>query len=373
MKNPLNIIQIFASAGWGGGEKYACDLSRELIRNGHKVIIVSRPSNIISAKATEYTIPHRTLPLNGILDFISAVRLARMIRQQDTDIIHVHNFKDAFTAVYANLLTGGRARVILTRHLVRKGKNSLPYRWLYKHLDRMIFVSQLARDEFLSTASQEEAKAEVIYNSIVIPEQNAQDNLLPENLREKFGIGEDTFLIGFTGRMTPEKGTDRLIQAVGSIQWPDVAAILIGGGDDDYLNQLKNMAQKCGAGERVFFYGYADNVYGLIAQMDAGAAPSIAREAFCLSVIEYMSAGKPVITTDNGAQREYIIDGVNGLLVQPSNTAALAAAIETLAKDSTLCERIAAAGQRTFHEKFEYSLFYNRIMQVYSEAPPVKG
>lgn len=370
VKDRLHILQIFASAGWGGGERYAYDLSCELVRNGHIVGIVSRRSEIISSKACESGIPHTSLPLKGLPDIVSAVRLARLIRMQQTDIVHVHNFKDAFTAVYANLLAGRRSRIVLTRHLVRKGKTSLPYCWLYKHLDRMVFVSALARDEFLSTASKQAAKTEVIYNSVAVGGQNPQCSRAPENLRERFGIEDDAFLIGFSGRIAPEKGLDTLIEAIGSIKQAKVAAVLIGGGDNDYIDSLKTLAKRQGVEGKVFFYGYADDVYGLITQVDAGTAPSIAREAFCLSAIEYMRAGKPVVTTHNGAQREYIRNAVNGLLVPPSDPAALADAIEALAKDDALRHRLSQEGKRTFEELFSYDTFYSRMVRVYSLPQP---
>lgn len=364
--NTLDIIQVFASAGWGGGEKYAYDLSRELLRNGHRVAIVSRPSRIIFSKAAESGIPHTQLPLKGIFDLASALKLARKIRREGTDIIHVHNFKDAFTAVYANTLCGGRARIVVTRHLVRKGKRSIPYRWLYRHLDRIVFVSELARDEFLTTAPASTAgKTEVIYNSVAIPSAISEAAPKAESLREKFGISTDTFLVGFTGRIAPEKGPDILIRAIGAIDEENVAAVFIGGGDSDYVQRLQTLAQECGAAQKVFFHGYTDNVYGLIGQVDAGVAPSIAREAFCLSAIEYMWAGKPVVTTDNGAQREYIRNEENGLLVPPSDAAALADAIRMLAIDPALRERLAHAGRRTFTESFAYDAFYSRMMRAY--------
>lgn len=366
MEPTLNIIQIFASADWGGGEKYAYDLSRELIRHGHRVCIVSRPSSIISSKAADSGISHMPLPLKGFLDLRSALRLARILRIERADIIHVHNFKDAFTAAYASKLCGSRCRIVLTRHLVKKGKSSLPFRGLYKSLDAMVFVSELARREFLSTApAQAASKTEVIYNSSAIAGHTPHSGSEPEDLRAKFGIGNDTFLVGFTGRVAPEKGPEILIQAVGLTTEVDTAAVFIGSGDSAYVERLQKAAHECGACDRIFFYGYADNVQELIRQVDAGVAPSTAREAFCLSAIEYMREGKPVVTTDNGAQREYIVPGENGLLVPPSSPDDLAAAIRTLATDRELRERLGAEGKRTFDRSFRYDTFYRRMMQVY--------
>ena len=354
----LSVMQVFASPGWGGGEKYAFDLSVALARDGHRVTVVSRRSDIIRNKCVGAGLQYEEMPLGGVPDLVSAWKLAHLVRSAKADIIHVHNFKDAFTAVYAAKLCGA-VKVVVTRHLVRRGKKTALYRWLYRNLDAIVFVSELARGEFLSGVHSLENRATVIYNGI-----KADGRQEAVDVRSRYDIGKDVFLVGFTGRVVPEKGVDVLVKAVGMMQ-SNIAVLVAGSGDIEYVESLKQLACEHGVSDRVTFCGYVDDVESFVASVDVGVVPSIAREAFCFSAVEYIKAGKPVVASGNGAQAEYICDGQNGLLVPAGDAEALAAAFDRLAGDAALCERLGKAARQTFVDNFGYEKFYGRMMEVY--------
>ena len=144
MKCESPIFQIFANPSWGGGEQFVYDLSRRLMADGRRVVLVSRPSAVIGQRVAALGAPFHTLPMKGVADMLSALMLAHLIVKYRPATIHVHHFKDAFTAVYARLLCrafGFRPRIVLTRHLVKPGKRGWIYRWLYGQIDRIAFVS----------------------------------------------------------------------------------------------------------------------------------------------------------------------------------------------------------------------------------------
>ena len=111
----------------------------------------------------------------------------------------------------------------------------------------------------------------------------------------------------------------------------------------------------------VSFIPYQDHVQPLVAQCDIGVLPSIVREAFGITNIEYMMLGKPHITTNNGAQPEYIENGRTGLLVPPGDYKALADAIERLLDDEALCAGMGEAAKYEFDRNLDYSHFMERI------------
>jgi hypothetical protein len=67
-----NILQVFSSSFWGGGELYVYDLSKRLIEDHHKVICISKKSRIIADKLESANIPYYNLPLCGVFDLFSA-------------------------------------------------------------------------------------------------------------------------------------------------------------------------------------------------------------------------------------------------------------------------------------------------------------
>ena len=115
----------------------------------------------------------------------------------------------------------------------------------------------------------------------------------------------------------------------------------------------------------VTFLGYQDDVQPLLAQCDFGVLPSVWKEPFGLTNLEYMMLGKAHISTTNGAQHEYVKDGRTGILVSPDNYRSLADAIEHLLDDPERCNSIGAAAKEEFDNRLCYSRFYSHLTSVY--------
>lgn len=358
----MNIIHLVSNKVWGGGEQYVYDLCSHLKTDGHQVTVIHKPYKVLSDKFSELDIPLFTMPLRGIADLTSAVRLSRIIRSGSC-IIHVHNFKDAFTACIARRISGNdKVKIVLTRHLVKPGKNSLLYRWLYRQLDCIIFVSALARDRFLSTAPDGIGdKSSVIHNSIITP------HILPDiDIRKEFGINADAKIIMFHGRIEQEKGLDTLVDAFKTIEDDNLYLLLFGTGSKDYHDHLQEMIDKAGISSRARLVGFRNDIIDYIRQTDIGVLPSTVPEACPLSCMEYMSQAKCIITTDNGGQAEFIQSGRTGILVPPGDAQKLAEAI-THATDPDVARNIGKAAAEWFQTNLSYEVFYKNITGIYTK------
>ena len=179
----MKIFHIVSNKEWGGGEQYVYDLSQRQRTEGIDVTIFCKPVEAIMQKYQEAGMTVIPLALEGALDIRSAWKMAKVIENHSN--IHAHNFKDAFTACYAKCLARNKqVRVVMCRHLTRKGKNTLLYRWLYRHLDRLIFDSELSRSVFLSTRPTiDEAKLGIVHTSIVVGEAGVRSQESGVNTR----------------------------------------------------------------------------------------------------------------------------------------------------------------------------------------------
>lgn len=364
-------MQIFASPTWGGGEQFVADLSRRLLADGRRVVLVARPGKIVRERTSGLAVPFYRLPLKGIADFVSAVGLAWLIVRHRPAVIHVHHFKDAFTALYARAVSrlfGVRPRIVLTRHLVRRAKCGPLHTWMYRHLDGMAFVSERARREFFSThPAVDSGRTTVILNSTPEPSGNAAG----PDLRALCGVAPEIPVVLFCGRLAKEKGCDVLLRACTRAgEGRDFALVFVGTTDDAaYLASLHALAADLPPGVSVRFMGFSDNAKALLSRADISAQPSIVPEAGGgLTVIESMQAGCAVVTSDNGSQPEYVVDRTTGLLVPPGDEAALAAALVRLLDDADLRRRMGAAGRSRFVEKLAYEHFYGKYLAFY-EGP----
>ena len=170
----MRIIQLVRATTWGGGERYALDLCGRSAENGDKVTVVSRGIPAVDSRFSHLPVEMVKIPLGGFLDFSSPGKLARLIMSypEERVIIHVHNFKDAEIVARAKKIIGHRkeVRLICTRHLVKRGKRSVRWKFILSGIDRLIFVSDLAKREFLSSNPPiDPIKLGVILNSNVIP------------------------------------------------------------------------------------------------------------------------------------------------------------------------------------------------------------
>ena len=357
----MNIYHIISNKVWGGGEQYAFDLCQRLIRDRHHVELFCRPFPNVVLKLHALGVTIHPVALRGMA---SVYRIAHVIGKEGGGILHVHNFKDAFPACYAaSMVGGGRVKVIVTRHLVRKGKTSLPYRWLYKRIDKVIFVSELTKQTFLSThPAIAEEKLEVVHNSIASTTPSEV-----ESIRQSLSISNDAVLAMYHGRLAQEKGLDVLLEAMHEADVPNLHLVLIGRGEDSYVNTLQQLLTKHSLESKVHFLGFKDEVISYISQADFGVLPSIAPESFSLASMEYMSQGKAVVTTNNGGQVEFVEDGRNGLLVPPSDVQALAHALKVMTVKESYRKALGKQAKEDFISRFSYDKFYQKILSIYQD------
>ena len=339
----MKVIHIISNKVWGGGEQYVYDLARRLVSDGHEVELVARQIPSVWDKLKSLNVPLTPLTFNNLL-------------KMQADVVHVHNFKDARKVAWARMLSGKKWKLVVTRHLVRQAKNGGLDRWLYKKIDRLVFVSELARKTFFSSSPRmDRNKTEVILNSIC-PQAGGEAEDLRKNLPE------DTVVLMYHGRIAKEKGLEFLVRAMGKMKNLPVCLFILGTGDNGYRNALMTEIKALGLDERVKFLGFKDNVIPYIGQCDIGVIPSVDPESSSLSCMEYMSVGKCVVTTDHGGQAEYVTNGENGILVPPGDSDALAEGIRTAMNQR---DGLGAKARATFNERLSYSNFYSKIVSLY--------
>ena len=356
------VFHIVSNKEWGGGEQYVYDLCQRQRADGIDVVIFSKPVDSIVSKYEEAGLKVYPLPLGGALDLRSAWRMASVVKGAGVCRIHAHNFKDAFTACYARRLFGAKeAGVVMCRHLTRKGKDTRLYRWLYRQLDCLCFDSHLSKSAFLSThPAIDESKLRIVHTSIVVPE-----GVRPAPLRKELSIPDNAVMAMYHGRLDPEKGLDTLIEAAGMLKGKNFRLVLVGRGSDEYTAHLLQLITERGLGQQVLLAGFRHPVLPNVAAADFGILASTVQEGCPLSPQEYMSQGLPVVVTDNGGQREYVVDGQNGLLVPPGDARRLAEAMGRMIDDDELRRKLGKQAKADFDDHLNYEHFYAEIRKIY--------
>ncbi len=145
------------------------------------------------------------------------------------------------------------------------------------------------------------------------------------------------------GRLIPRKGVDLLLRAVARARAGGTAVTLIVGGSGPEEARLRSLA--AGLDVPVSWRGFVDqpDLPSLYAEADAFAFPTL-DDPFGIVVLEAAAAGLPLIASPlGGATEDFVLDGVNGFVVDPSDGAALATAIARLAAQPDLRARMGEA------------------------------
>ena len=155
-------------------------------------------------------------------------------------------------------------------------------------------------------------------------------------------------------RLSPEKDVKTLLR--GFLRTKGTTLLVVGAGATDIENSLKR--------RNVIMVGAQDNVVPYLQAMDIYVMPSLT-ETTCLSVLEAMSCGLPVISTPVGYVRDYIENGKNGYIFPKGDSYSLALAINKLAVDSILRERIGITARTSVQTRFTWDKTRTRIKEIF--------
>ena len=361
----IHVFHIVSNKHWTGAEQYTYDLTA-LLRQDQDfyVEVVCRKHPNVLKQFRRLEIPISILPLKGVTDIDSPVRFARLLRKGH-NIIHVHSFRDAFLAVMARRISENRnTRVVVSVHGVYKPKRNYMYTKLYKSIDCFVFSSQMARDAFVGKAKKQYADRTVVIRDSVC---DSQLGTTVPNLRNELGMDPQQALIIYHGKLAQEKGLDTLIEALKTVDKDKYHLVVIGEGQPKYKALFKGAIVSSGLVNNVTLLGFRDNILEYLRQADFGVLPSIQPEALGIANLEYMMAGKAHICSDNGAQPEYVTNGVNGLLVPPGDVEALSQAINQLLNEPAMRSRLGVQAQHDFQEKLDYPVFYRKMTDLYRQ------
>ena len=183
----------------------------------------------------------------------------------------------------------------------------------------------------------------VIHNGVNAPVVGDDDR---RAIRASLGVRDD-FVIGMVAVLSKQKGIPYLLEAAKRViaERPDARFVIVG--DGPQREALIRQRDDLGLTDRVIFTGYRADIPRLMAGFDAYVQSSL-WEGLPIVLLEALSVGKPIVATRVGGNPEVVEHEVNGLLVPPGDSAALASALLRVIAD----ERFRAAAARQNQEKF---------------------
>ncbi len=245
--------------------------------------------------------------------------------------------------------------------------------------DLQLAVSHYTRDELIRHARHllppcEAEKLEMQTRVLYAPLDNdyfeTRDDEGIEELRGMLGICPDARVISYFGRVFPEKGIDDLIRAFGIVNKLVPETVLIIGGQGLELPRLRQLAKRQGTPNIIFTGGVSDRHKRALMQLsEIGVIPTRPINTFvetlCISAVEYLAAGTPLITTPVGGVKEAA--GEHSMYTEPHQPRELALAIETLLSDETRKAEMASKGQMHARQ-FHYRVITDQFLGLVDKA-----
>lgn len=374
----VRLLELRNTYTWGGGPDKTILLSAEKHDPARVEVIVAYIRDAtdnefrIAEKAKAKGLTFYEIEEHGKFDLRVLHPLSAIIERHDINLIHSHDYKsDLFAYLLRRKLKDRRLAVISTLHgWALLGIRGYIY-WLLdlflmRRFDHLLAVSHATKEELVN-AGMPSGLISVIHNGIDTEAWSRCQ--VSTSAREALGLGNAFPVIGYVGRISPEKDLETWLRVAAVVfqQCPKARFLVVGEGkDDSLLSQLKILAATLGIAKNVDFLGYREDLLSIYAAFDVFFLSS-RREGICNSLLEAMAMGVPIVATDVGGTKELMVNGKTGHLFSPDDAKGMAQAIISLVRDRSLRENMSQAGRKHIEAKFSFASRLRRIETLYAD------
>jgi glycosyltransferase involved in cell wall biosynthesis len=322
-------------------------LTRELVRRGHRLTVVCRPTSLIGQQLAAEDVQvvlsdlHRWPP-----DQLR--RVAAVCREQRIDVIHTHMSRAHLFGVLLRLISGVPS--VATAH----ARHFQPH-WMFN--DRVIANSEATRRYHRRYNLVPEKRIRTIHCFVDYDRFARVQESARQEIRSEFNLQPDDLLIGQIGHVCPRKGQIHLVRAMQAVlaRCPRAHLLLVGAKCNAkhtrYVDKVMQETKRLAVDHRVIWAGFRSDVPKILTALDVFVLASL-EEAQGVAPLEAMVRELPVVATAVGGLPEVVRPDKTGLLVPPADPDALAAAILRLLDDPQLRCRFGRLGHQMVQREF---------------------
>ena len=365
----------------GGSGRHLLDLAQGLASLSNEVHIIFSPTRaeqgFIEGLRSFHNIrrfPVRMETAPGIHDLGALLQIRKYIRRMGPfDIIHGHSSKAGALARLA--APSSHTKRVYTPHaLYTMNPNLSPRkRKVYRAIESLL--AQFATDTVIPVSNEERIhavengfptdKINLVVNG-VSPRTDKELRLTREQVRKRLGVNRDTRVIGFVGRLDTQKSPERVVRLASLLkgQSLDICFVMLGSGElePSIRQQISNSNLenyiKLFTNESGEEFMPAFDIFLLTSRY----------EAMPYVLIEALTAGLPIVSTDVGGAQTVIEDGVNGYIVpEEDDISLMATRLSTLCRDDSLLKRM-SCDSRERAKEFSLEKMVKQTVNVY-ESP----
>jgi L-malate glycosyltransferase len=367
-----NALQLIGSFHQGGSERQAVQLTRLLLESGRcnvSVATLDRSGVLLDEiqKLGFNDVPE--FRLNSFYDLHAGRqvwRFAQFLKKHEIDVVHTHDFYTNIFGMAAAALARVPVRIASRREsAVRPSSQRLVERSAYRAAHAVVANCEEVRQQLIGEGVPAQ-KVRVIYNGL--DPARVQSQLDRKEILATYNLPEQARFVTIMANMRAHglKDHPTFLRAAQLVHQkvPDAAFIIAGEGELKEATQ--ELARTLGIAERAFFIGRCKDVGAVLSISDVCVLSSRS-EGFSNAILEYMAAGRPVVSTDVGGAREAIIHGETGYLVPPGDHEHMAQHITSLLLDPQIARAMGERGSQVVNEKFSSLKQLQNVESLYGE------
>lgn len=353
-----------------GAQSHVLELSREMKKNGHEVLVVVGTVGALTDKLTEDGIAFQHVtslvhPINLVQDCKAVFALYRIIQDFKPDLVATHSSKAGIIGRMAAALA--KVPRTFTAHGWSFADGiPLPQRKLALFLERL--VGRFS-DRIIAVADREREfglkHGVADPDHIVTIHYGTQDNSLYQLSDCPIKVTQTTPVsLTMVAGFRKQKDHPTLFKALAELKdLPWELSLL---GDGELQTEMETMVQQLEIADRVTFYGLVDNVEDYLRRTDVMVLTTN-WEGLPISIIEALSFGLPVIATAVAGTKEQVIDQYNGITVKRGDVEEVREALRLLITRPDLRAEYGISSRELFLDRFLLSTMYKKTLSVYQE------
>lgn len=360
------ICFITTSLSSGGIEMYLLRFLRFLKRDSYDITVVVRSSEegelAEDYQSLDITIVRQPL---GYLHPVRIWRYYRLFLLKKYDVICDFNANFAGLPMLIARLVGIKKRIAFYRQgkdhfsptFFRKLYNTLMNRLVYKYATQILSNSHSALTHFFPNRTFTDNRFKVIYNGVDLNEFEIDAS--KAETRNALDLPEDKFIVGHVGRLDPAKNHQTILKSFKLLakKYSDAHLVLCGRNTEKLMERVKNL----GLSDRVTILGYRSDVPRVLKSFDCFVFPSIT-EGQPNALIEAMISGLPVVASNIDPIKECMPGKYYQWLVDPTDSAALAAKLIELRTSKYDTEALKVFAIDHFDAKQNFELFRTELI-----------
>ncbi|MDD5005463.1 MAG: lipopolysaccharide heptosyltransferase II [Candidatus Omnitrophica bacterium] len=357
----MKILLLSASLNFGGVETGTVDLAKSLKKLGQDVIVVSYGGQLVR-ELEESNIKHIKLDVykKSLTAFLQVPKLARIIKDENIDIVHAQSRMPAWIAYFACKKT--KAIFITSCHgYYSRHFFSRVMGWGRKVIAISGIIGKHMREKFAVNPE----KIRLVYRGVDLTKYLYQ--------KDKYSRPKDKFIIVNISRITPIKGQREFIKAIAIVvrKISNIEVWLVGAAakkNRHYEIELHQLVRELNLGDKVKFLGGRKDVPQILSDADLLVLSTNVAEAFGRVIIEAGASGVAVCASNIGGISEIVDDKKDGLLFSVNDENSMVQSIITMLSNPDLMRQYSANLRKKVEEKFSLEEMAQKTLEVYRES-----